>query len=243
MLFQQAKALLGPLRQQWEQSAAALLNRGQASGGRVAGREVEQRSSSSVSLAGLLAGIVLRPCPLICTPRCSLRTLNPQTSRPLAAWQHCSDSAHPPPARCTPHPTPTPHFISSRTCPLQDWEAQGALSALYLSALRELLQLLPDWEGVEADMEAFLRDGAQAAAACVAVLFTGPPGAGVSFGPGSSSSKVLNNQNTSSQNVPASTFGKACSWCLLIRRACVGLSEPRAPDGRVHRYSLPHAPA
>lgn len=31
-------------------------------------------------------------------------------------------------------------------------------------------------------MEAFLRDGAQAAAACVAVLFTGPPGAGVSFG-------------------------------------------------------------
>lgn len=56
----------------------------------------------------------------------------------------------------------------------QDWEALGALSAAYLSVLRELIMLLPDWEeGVGPEMEAFLQDGCQAAALCVGVLFTG----------------------------------------------------------------------
>ena len=59
---------------------------------------------------------------------------------------------------------------------LQDWEAQGALSATYLAALRELLLLLPNWEGVEGEMEALLGEGAQAAALCVGVLFTGGAG-------------------------------------------------------------------
>ena len=88
--------------------------------------------------------------------------------------------------------------LSLRPCspgiPAQDWEAQGALSALYLSALRELILLLPDWEGVEGEMQAFLQDGCQAAAACVNVLFLGEllvGVGGVARYPVSSTTKVM----------------------------------------------------
>ena len=51
-----------------------------------------------------------------------------------------------------------------------DWEVRGALGNRWLFVLRELLQLLPSWEGVRADASRFLKAAQQALQAAVSMI-------------------------------------------------------------------------
>ena len=51
-----------------------------------------------------------------------------------------------------------------------DWEVRGALGNRWLFVLRELLQLLPSWDTVRADVRRFLEAAQQASQASVSMI-------------------------------------------------------------------------
>ena len=51
-----------------------------------------------------------------------------------------------------------------------DWEVRGALGNRWLFVLRELLQLLPSWDNVRADVRRFLEAAQQASQASVSMI-------------------------------------------------------------------------
>ena len=51
-----------------------------------------------------------------------------------------------------------------------DWEVRGALGNRWLFVLRELLQLLPSWDSVRADVRRFLEAAQQASQASVSMI-------------------------------------------------------------------------
>ena len=51
-----------------------------------------------------------------------------------------------------------------------DWEVRGALGNRWLFVLRELLQLLPSWENVRADVRRLLEAAQQASQASVSMI-------------------------------------------------------------------------